>query len=47
MFVGYINLKIPNDLHKKLKEIALREEKKLKNVILEALEYYVENKSGR
>ena len=41
-----INITIPDDIHKKLKIAAALEEKSLKDLVIEALQDYLERKGG-
>lgn len=43
MKMKYINQQIPDELHTKLKTIAAKEEKNLKDIVLVALSKFAEN----
>lgn len=45
-YLKHINVQIPEELHRKLKQIAAKDGKNLKDVVTEAFDEYVENRGG-
>lgn len=46
MFVGYISIQIPDELHTRLKILATEKKTHLKNIVVEALKEFVEREGG-